>query len=298
MKKIISVLSCALTLTFAVSSCSWFKLDNMDGWDASVEGQIVDAATNQPIQFEQGLSTITVVQKEKKSEANQAWNVKNNGSYKNALVFSGKYVMDTKTSNFIAEAQDFELTKGENKVTFKATPYVRIENVDFKMENGKIKAVCKVSSPVAQANNIGDVRLCIAPDRFVRFSNNNAANDPGSIFKDAKVDGSSEIVLYIDPALPANAAEFQYDMPHYVRIGAVAAHYFVKPEWDETLDFDWDAYVADGYPENYWDYMNVVKHHPAEYTSDGSINPNMAYNYSPVYKLDLKTGTFNEVTDW
>ena len=38
--------------------------------------------------------------------------------------------------------------------------------------------------------------------------------------------------------------------------------------------------------------------HPASYTNDGSVNSGNAYNYSPVYKLDLKAGTFTEVTDW
>lgn len=298
MKKIISVFSCALTLTLAVSSCSWFKLDNQEGWDASVEGKIVDTATEQPIQFEQGISTITVVEKGWAAQANQSWNVKSDGTYKNALVFAGDYTMNTLTSNFVADPQDFKLDKGSNTVNFKVTPYVRFENVEITIEDGKIKATCKVSSPVAAANNIGDVRLCIAPDRFVRFGNNNASKDPWSYMKDAKTDGSTKILLYIDPTLAVNASEFQYDMPHYVRIAAVAAHYFEKPAWDETLEFDWDSYIADGMPSNWWDYQNVTIHHPAEYTSDGTINPNMAYNYTDVYKVDLKAGTVTKVTDW
>lgn len=299
MKKIISVFACALTLTFAVTSCDWFELDNQEGWDASVEGQILDIATNQPIQFEQGSSTITVVEKGWQAQANQSWNVKNNGSYKNALVFAGQYTMNTLTSNFIADPQDFELAKGSNSnVNFKVTPYARIENVAFSMENGKIKATCKVSSPVSSVNNIGDVRLCIAVDRFVRFSNNGASKDTESIIKDVNPDGSTEIVLYIDPANPANAAEFQYDQPHYVRIAAVAAHYVIKEAWTEHFDWWQEGYDAAGQPADWWNYMNVDVEHPAEYTSDGSINPNMAYNYSPVYKLDLKAGTFTEVTDW
>ena len=58
MKKIVSIISCTVAL-FAMTSCDWFKLDNLDGWDAQVEGRIIDQATNQPIQMEQG-SNITV----------------------------------------------------------------------------------------------------------------------------------------------------------------------------------------------------------------------------------------------
>ena len=38
--------------------------------------------------------------------------------------------------------------------------------------------------------------------------------------------------------------------------------------------------------------------HPAEYTSDGTVNPNQTYNYSLVYKVSEDFSTFTEVTDW
>lgn len=312
MKKIISILSCALTLTLTVS-CDWFKLDNQDGWDATVEGQILDAGTNTPIQFEQGSSTINVVEKGWKAEANQAWYVKNNGSYVNKLVFAGQYTMNTLSSNFVAEPQNFELKKGDNKVDFKVTPYVRIENVSFSMDGKKIKATCKVSSSVDGVNNIGEVRLCIAVDRFVTHDNNGAADDPNALFEHAKVDGSSAISILIDPdyvndkGVKVNAEEFQYDQVHYVRIAALGAHYAIVPEWDEDLGTDWTR-MGEATVELLPDYSNFnewmasiphkIVHHDAEYTADGTVNPKNAYNYSPVYKLDLTAGTFTEVTDW
>lgn len=309
MKKIISILSCALTLTLA-ASCDWFKLDNQDGWDAAVAGQIVDAGTNDPIQFEQGSSVINVVEKGWQAEANQSWYVKNDGSYVNKLVFAGQYVMNTLSNNFVAEPQNFELKKGENKVDFKVTPYVRIENVTFTMEGKKIKATCKVSSPVAGVNNIGEVRLCIAVDRFVRYGNNGASADPNAVVTDVKPDGSAgTLTLIIDPdcvnekGVKVNAAEFQYDQVHYVRVAALGAHYAIVPEWEEEYidynDFDEEAYHAAGDPDDWWNYFKkktIV--HPASYTNDGTVNPGNAFNYSPVYKVDLKAGTFTEVTDW
>lgn len=307
MKKIISLLSCALTLTFALTSCDWFELDNQEGWDASVEGQILDAGTNQPVQFEQGASTIAVVEQYGDANANQYWYVKSDGSYKNSLVFAGQYVMNTLSGNFVAEPQNFELKKGSNKVDFKVNPYVRIENVNFSMEGKKIKATCKVSSPVSSVNNIGEVRLCIAVDRFVRYANNGAKDDPNAVAKDVSRDGGT-VTVFIDPDyvnekdVKVNAEEFQYDQVHYVRIAALGAHYAIVPEWDEevtTDEFDMEAYTAAGFPSDWWNYFKkIIVHHPASYTNDGSVNAGNAYNYSPVYKLDLKAGTFTEVTDW
>ena len=307
MKKTISLLSCALTLSFALTSCDWFDLDNQEGWDASVEGQILDAGTNQPIQFEQGASTISVVEQYGNANANQYWFVKSNGSYKNSLVFAGQYVMSTLSGNFVADPQTFELKKGENKVDFKVTPYARIENVSFSMEGKKIKATCTVSSPVASVNNIGEVRLCIAVDRFVRYANNGAQDDPNAVATGADPAGT-QVTVFIDPDYvneknqKVNAEEFQYDQVHYVRIAAVGAHYSIVPAWDEevtTDEFDMDAYTAAGYPSDWWNYFKkITVHHPASYTNDGSVNAGNAYNYSPVYKVDLKAGTFTEVTDW
>lgn len=310
MKKIISILSCALTLTFAATSCDWFDLDNQEGWDATVEGQILDAGTNQPIQFAQGSTSIAVMENYGSANTNQYWNVKSNGSYKNTLVFAGDYTMNTLTGNFTAEPQNFQLKKGDNTVNFKVTPYVRIENVSFSMEGNKIKATCKVSSPVSAVNNIGEVRLCIAVDRFVSYSNNGAKDDSGSYSTDASPEGAS-VTLVIDPdktnanGVKVNAQEFQYDQVHYVRVAAVGAHYFIKDAWDEDLGMDWNQFPWDQLASD-WSNFNalqeitphIIVHHDPEYTSDGSINPNMSYNYSPVYKVDLKAGTFTEVTDW
>ena len=36
----------------------------------------------------------------------------------------------------------------------------------------------------------------------------------------------------------------------------------------------------------------------AEYAPDGQFNASGAYNYSPVFKVDLKSGSVTEVTDW
>lgn len=303
MKKALSIIACVLTLSFAVTSCDWFDLDNMESWDAAVEGQILDIETNEPIQFEQG-STINVVEQGWQSQANQAWAVKNNGSFKNTLVFAGSYVMNTLSNNFMADPQSFELKKGNNTVNFKAKPYVRIVNPTVTMEGDKIKVTCSVKSSIAAVNNVGEVRVCVAPDRFVRQSNNNVSNDPGSFVTDIAPDGSQQLTLYVDTKLAANAYEFQYNRPHFIRIAAVGAHYVIKEAWDEDLgpdmsQFPWDLLDWNDF-HNYNDLLaitpHLIVHHDAEYASDGTINTGMAYNYSPVYKLE--NGAITEVTDW
>lgn len=315
MKRIISILSCALALLTAVS-CDWFVLDNQEGWNAKVQGRILDSKTGQPIQSAQG-SSITVIEQGWTDPVsgnplteNQSWLIKNDGTYRNDLVFAGDYVMNTVSgANFFADPVSFKLNKGDNTVDFTVTPFCRILNpvVTYDSATKGIKATFTVEAGISQVNNIGNVYLCVYPDRFVRDTYNKCKDDPYAHAVNVNPDGTTQVTLTVDPervvnGKKVNADEFQYDRPHYIRIAAVGAHYAIVPEWTEEVtssQFDMDAYLAAGSPDDWWNYFVTVVTkvvHPAEYTNDGSVNVSNAYNYSPVYKLE--NGTITEVTDW
>ena len=314
MKRILSIISGALLLMTAVS-CDWFVLDNQDGWDAKVQGRILDSKTGQPVQSAQGSSAITVIEQGWKDPVsgeqiteNQSWRIKNDGTYRNDLVFAGDYIMNTVSgANFMADPVNFTLKKGDNTVDFTVNPFCRIINPVITYEGGKIKATFAVEAGVSQVNNVGNVYLCVYPDRFVRNGMNKCEKDPGAHAINVNPDGKTQVTLVVDPeivvnSVKVNADEFQYDRPHYIRIAAVGAHYGIVPEWTEEVssyEFDMEGYLAAGSPEDWWNYyVEVITKvvHPAEYTNDGSINVSNAYNYSPVYKLE--NGTITEVTDW
>ena len=304
MKRIVSILSCALLLSTAVS-CDWFELDNQEGWNAKVQGKIIDAKTGQPVQSEQG-NYIIVIEKGWDAEANQGWRIKNDGTYRNDLVFAGDYRMNTVSSaNFIADPVDFTLQKGDNTVDFKVTPFCRIVNptITFDRSAKKIKASFKIETDLPEVNNIGNVYLCVYPDRFVRQGYNNCKEDDGAKLSDVDPTKGETITLEVDMNNPKNAEEFQYDRPHFIRIAAIGAHYAGLPAWDETVtEIDWDNFPWDQLASDWSNFNDIVTykttiiHHPATYASDKSLNPNDMYNYSPVYKLE--NGTITEVTDW
>lgn len=267
MKKIATILSCTIAL-FAMTSCDWFKLDNLDAWDASVEGKIIDQGTNEPVQMEQGAS-ISVYEKygvqydhtnqkgEKGWDGDSpiSWAVKNNGTYVNKLTFAGNYEMETRNLNFYAERVAFELKKGSNTVDFKVTPYLRIKNVQISATSANvITAKCDIEVAMP-GTTVSVVELCVFPDRWVRHGGgNNATLDPKAVVNNPGT--LTGITLEVDPnrvvdGIRVNADEFQYNRPHYIRIAALG--------------------------------LNSKK------TGD-------AYNYSGVYKLE--NGTITEVTDW
>ena len=258
MKKIITSISCIVAL-FSLASCDWFVLDNLDGWDAQVEGQILDTGTNKPIQMEQGNSIqVYELYGEQYDHTNQlgekgwdghsaiSWAVKNNGTYVNKLTFAGKYEFQPTSGNFKADKQEFTLAKGANTVDFKGTPYLRIKNEKISWDGSKINATFDVEVGVA-GTKISRVEICVWPDRWVRHSSNNAKD--ATSYKANPTETSFS--LSVDSKNAANAAEFQYDRVHYIRIAALGQN---------------------------------------------PSNSGNAYNYSPVYKLEK--GQITEVTDW
>lgn len=263
MKRFVSILSCVVAL-FTFVSCDWFMFDNQAAWDAQVEGKIIDSGTGQPIQMEQGAAiSVYELYGEQYDHTNQqgekgwdghsaiSWLVKNNGTYVNKLTFAGKYEFDTRNSNFKADVQSFQLKKGANTVDFQVTPYLRIKNPNVSVSGKVINASFDVEVAVA-GTTISRVEVCVFPDRWVRHSSNNCANDPYAYVVNPK---DTHFSLSVDPDrivkqngqdIKVNATEFQYDRPHYIRIAALGKN---------------------------------------------ASNSSNAYNYSPVYKLQNGTIT-------
>lgn len=274
MKKIFTIITCALSL-LTIASCDWFELDNQEGYNASVYGSIIDGKTGQPVYQEQG-GSFNIYEKKSGGQAYigrdwddevaQSWSMKSNGTYVNRLVFAGDYYMRSLKANFVADSQDFTLKKGENKVDFTVTPYVRIENVNISVSGSKYIATFKVTSdlPDEVVNNIGEVRFCCFSDRFVNTGKNNCREDPGSFKTNISPRDGQTITLEIDTALDKNAYEFKYQKVHYVRVAAIGAHYIING---------------------------------TDFRSDGASNAENKYNYSAVYKIDTN-GSVTEVTDW
>lgn len=238
---------------FCMTSCDWFVLDNMEGYDASIHGKFIDAETGEPVLSEISNSTgsFKVVEQGWTEEGSQqTWYVKNNGTYRNNLVFSGDYLMRTSDSNYYPVSTNFQIKKGDNEVDFYVTPYARIidHKISFNADDStivakvKVQVVDKVKTPTLK-----DVRLCCYYDNFVGSVLNNCKKSSGAYAENVPFDenGIAEVELTVDATKKGeNSVEFQYDRIHYVRIAALA--------------------VGDG------------------------VNTSARYNFSPTYSLSLK----------
>lgn len=233
--KNIKYLVMALIAMAFVTSCDWLTLDNQPGYNAQVYGTLIDSETGVPVPSEiyaTGSSSnisvgyMTVVELGWDAEVNQNWNVKNNGTYRNNLVFAGKYKMNTINANYYPAEIKFELNEGENKVDFTVTPYARVneQNIWYDAQEHKIKATCTVEVADPSKTTSLEVRLCCYTDCFVGSGFNNCKNDAGAVNTNVVVDenGVANVELSIDIQNSANQTEFMYDRTHYVRIAALA----------------------------------------------------------------------------
>lgn len=234
MKNIKNIFLAVLAACF-VTSCEWFVLDNLEQHNAVVYGKLIDAGTGEavPSEIGNGLGYIRVVELGwtdhlgNPVEAFQTWNVKNNGNYRNNLVWAANYRMDTNDANYYPVNTEFKLEKGDNEVNFTVTPYARVLDHKISYDAASKKIVATVTVQVAdpaKTTSIDEVRLCCYTDNFVGSALNNCKQDVGAVAKNVAFDaaGKATVTVAIDTQDQSNAVEFKYDREHYVRIAVLA----------------------------------------------------------------------------
>ena len=259
MKKFTQIIAIIASVA-AVASCDMFKLDNFDGPDAQVTGNLLDAKTGERMGLEASQSSVwdwsswsmrtttigamvVVEQGWKDSEGNdvsqdQNWLVRFDGHYTNNLIFAADYKVSMKNLPcYEPENPDFTIKKGSNTVDFKVTPFCRIVNPQFSYDASTQKIVATFSVELGdetKANTISNIALCCNTQTFVGCNYFNLAkNDPG-----AKKQGGfnwatwtnepaakpgETVTLEIDTTLPANIDLFRYTQDRYLRIAAMAS---------------------------------------------------------------------------
>lgn len=218
----------AVLAAFCMTSCEWFLLDNTEQHNATVSGKIIDAATGETVQTEiNNGGSIRFVELGWDAESFQSWSVKNNGTYRNNLVWAGDYRMETIEQNYYPLTQEFKLEKGDNVVDFTVTPYLRFlsHSIKYDAASKKIIATCEVQvSDPTKTNKLNEIRLCCYTDCFVGYALNNCKNDAGAAKTNVQMDanGKATVTLEIDTQNAANAIEFKYERTHYVRLAGLA----------------------------------------------------------------------------
>lgn len=138
--KVISRISIILFMSLLATSC---ELDNYDAPDARIHGSFVDFETGELV--EQDIVNGVVIEFVETGYTQiQTMIVKNDGTYRNNLIFSGEYTFTPKRGNFEPLEPQIVQVKGDTKLDFVVKPFVRISNVEIFRNGDYIKAVFTV----------------------------------------------------------------------------------------------------------------------------------------------------------
>ncbi|CAG5006095.1 hypothetical protein DYBT9275_03728 [Dyadobacter sp. CECT 9275] len=211
MKNIKSYIS-AVLLIFAATACS---IDNYPSPDSQLYGTFLDVETNEPV--EQDIirgSTIEFIEHGYASQTKQTMIVKNDGTYRNNLIFSNTYTITPVRGNFVpAEPQEVAV-KGETKLDFKIQPYIRVKEAKIEKVGNKVVATFKLQQTVI--NNVKKIGLYAHPEPSVGEPMRTVLADQEI---NAVVDPNKVYMLEID--IPSNSSNLKIGSQYFFRVGAI-----------------------------------------------------------------------------
>lgn len=195
------------------SSC---EKDNLDiAPNATFSGEIRDLETGELVQQDilEG-SKIYFIELGWDNAPVQSMVFKNDGTFRNDLMFSGDYKIIMNKGNFIPQDTiRYQMKKGANTHTFEVLPYIRITDTDIKFRDGKIIAKFKMQQMTSDV--IKAISLFVHPDISVGYRIQ-TASVTYQLNTNAE-DAEYEIVMDI-----SNYSKISRGNSYYFRIGALS----------------------------------------------------------------------------
>jgi hypothetical protein len=159
----------------STSSCSILEMDNYDEPSETLQGEIVDAATGEPVLTDQGSEGIRVRLTElswgDNATHNPDFNSMSDGTFQNTKLFMGMYNVridgpfiplireDDRGVPIADETQNVDIA-GLTQVKFEVQPFLKVEWVgEPVVSNGKVKAQVRITRAASEA----DFRAKIEP---------------------------------------------------------------------------------------------------------------------------------------
>lgn len=202
----------ALALMLFAAGC---KIDNYPAPDAQLYGTFLDAETNEPV--EQDIirgSTIEYIEHGYASQTKQVMLVKNDGTYRNNVIFANQYTITPVRGNFVPTEPQEVTVAGETQLDFKVQPYIRLKDAKIEKLGSKVIATFKIQQTVI--NNVRKIGLYAHPEPSVgepmrtvlSETEINGATDPNKVYK-----------LEID--IPSNSNNLKTGNQYFFRVGAI-----------------------------------------------------------------------------
>ena len=230
MKKIYYLILLFTGLLFGTTSCELFKIDNFDGPDAQVYGEIRDSQGGGLVETDLQTGSLIGAYElgEYENPERRDWYIMESGKYRNNLVFSNTYKFEFSSCNFYPfTINEMVIKPGENEINFDVIPYIRIKNLSITHDaaNNKIVATFKIEGGKS-TTKVASMALYVFTDmhvgEYITKTLSNGTGQPRRSFSPAAtIDPATTYTLSID--LAANASVFGIHRNYYFRVGAKAS---------------------------------------------------------------------------
>ncbi len=200
----------AAILSLSLTAC---ELDNYDGPNARIYGEVRDIRTGELVQQDINGTKIMYEELGFENPDRQQMIFRVNGEYRNDLMFAARYDIYFEESNFVIpdRLEGYEVKRGENRLDFEVQPYIRISDVAIRKEADDIVATFTVTPTVESA--VRSVALFghidyVVGDSFAQARTtqnvNESFKDTGRVF-----------------TLRMSRSQFKSGQAYYFRVGAV-----------------------------------------------------------------------------
>jgi hypothetical protein len=227
MKKILYLIFLITGLLLAVTSC---QIDNFPEPDAQVYGAIRDSVGGGLIETEMvngsQIGTYELGEYSFNPELRN-WAVKENGEYRNNLVYSNTYKIDFINCNFFPYTiPEIQIKPGSNAIDFLVMPYIRIKNltITYDAVAKKVNASFNLE-PGKSTVKVGSITLYVFTDMHVGENiKKTIATGTGTPTRSygtsgAVINTSTPYTLSIDVGANATTV-FSVHRNYYFRVGA------------------------------------------------------------------------------
>lgn len=213
--KSIKTFSIALASLFLLGGCELNDLDNYEGPNAAINGAIYDKETGELVQQDiiNGMQ-IEYIEHGFENPQTQYIVVKNDGTYRNNLMFAGDYTIRPVRGNFVPVEAEEIVVKGNTVKNFEVQPYIRVRNTKIEKQENKIVATFNLDQTVT--NNVSRIGL------FAHQEPNVGAplNTVSSVVNLNEV--TNDVTLYrLEINLEAHAGTLKAGNKYYFRVGAL-----------------------------------------------------------------------------
>ena len=205
-----SIFAMMAILLASVTSC---EKDNYDAPDSSIFGSFIDEETGQLV--EQDIYNGTVIEYvEEGYSTTETMVVKNDGTYRNNLMFSANYTMTPVRGNFEPLEPRQVRGSGATQVDFLVKPYLRLEDVEIFRNGDIIRASFKLTQ--TGFDKVKTVGLFVFPEPTVGYQMNTVKVEMavGERFKHPQQ-------FNINLNIPANSANLKTGKSYFFRVGAI-----------------------------------------------------------------------------